>query len=223
MPMSIFSVPSSRSSDEDYKYACDDSEARMFVENLWERYKIHADKDFTKKIIERFHNHFWEMYLACTLKDSGNNLLPKIKRKGPDIGIMSEDLSCIWVEATAATPGYGNDRIPLPKLSGEMWFRVPEEQIVLRYTTAVDAKFKKYTQYRNENVISESEPYIIAVNGNKVPYGWDGEIPYIVQAVLPFGLPTCKFAWDTQEDTTTGYAYRPEINKVSGKEVPVVK
>ena len=106
-----------------------------------------------------------------------------------------------------------------------MWFRVPEERIVLRYTTAIDAKYQKYIQYtnnENENIIEKSEPYVIAVNGSKVPYAWDSddEIPYIVQAVLPFGFPTVEINWDVPEKSTTGYAHRSEIKNVKGKDIP---
>ena len=120
------------SSDEDFKYVCGNAEARRFVETLWERYKEFADKDFTQKIASKFHNRFWEMYLACTLKDLGNNLIPKTKAEGPDIGVKWAD-SCIWVEAITASPGHGADRVPLPRLDDEMcvWFPMPEEQIVL--------------------------------------------------------------------------------------------
>ena len=97
-----------------------------------------------------------------------------------------------------------------------MGIRVPEEQIVLRYTNAIDTKYKKYRQYRNKHVIANSEPYIIAVNGKKVPYASDDEIPYIVQALFPIGQPRILVNWDTPEETDFGYAHRPEINKVKG-------
>lgn len=223
--MSLLLDPNSVSLDEDFKYACNDSEASLFVENLWNRYEEHADPDFTQKIATRFHDHFWEMYLACTLKDNGNNLLPKTRWKGPDIEIKNTGFSRILVEAVAVSPGSGEDKVPLPKLDDKMWFRIPEERIVLRYTTAIDAKHQKYIQYtnnKNGNVIEKSEPYIIAVNGGKVPYAWDSddEIPYIVQAVLPFGSPNLEVNWDSPKESVAGYDNRPEIKKVSGKGIP---
>lgn len=214
----------SSDSDEDFKYACSVPEARLFVENLWNRYREHADKDFAQKIPTRFHDHFWEMYLACLLADNGNNLLPKTKWKGPDIEIESAVFSRIWVEATTASPGSGKDRVPQPEFDSKMWswFSVPEERIVLRYATAIDAKYQKYVQYTEENVVEKSDPYIIAVNGSKIPLSWDSDddIPYIVQAVLPLGSPTIEISWDTPEEPTPGYAHRPEIVKVSGNSVP---
>ncbi len=90
---------------------------------------------------------------------------------------------------------------------------------------AIDAKHQKYIQYtnnKNGNVIEKSEPYIIAVNGGKVPYAWDSddEIPYIVQAVLPFGSPNLEVNWDSPKESVAGYDNRPEIKKVSGKGIP---
>ena len=151
------------------------------------------------------------MYLACTLKGIGYDLIAKTKTEGPDMG-SNANSSRIWIEAVAARPGQGADKIPLPR-HDEIGFRVPEEQIVLRYTTAIDAKYKQHIHYREKNIVAKSEPYIIAVNGNKVPYAWDDEIPYIVQAVLPFGLPTVWENWDEPEKSVTGYAHRPEIKK----------
>lgn len=211
------------SSDKDFIYACDDSEARLFVENLWNRYREYADTDFAKKIGTKFNDHFWEMYLACTLKDNGNKLSPKTQRRGPDIEIINTDFSRIWVEATAASSGSGKDRVP-PRSYDKMSFAVPEERIVLRYTNVIDEKHKKYIQYTNKengNVIKKSELYIIAVNGSKVPYAWDSvdEIPYIVQAVLPVGLPNTKINWDDPKESIAGYNYRSKIKKVSGTDI----
>jgi hypothetical protein len=218
--MSLLLDSSIVSSDADFKYACDDPEANLFVENLWNRYNRYADKDFTQKIATRFNDHFWEMFLTCTLEDNGNDLLPKTQRKGPDIAIKSANFSRIWIEAIAASPGFGEDRVPLPNLDldNKMGLFVPEERIVLRYTTAIDAKHKKYIQYRKD-VVSESEPYVIAVNGNKVPYARDDEIPYIVQAVLPFGLPTVQINWDTSDESIHGYDHRPEIKRAKGSDI----
>jgi hypothetical protein len=160
--MSPLLNPSFVSSDEDYKYACDNADAKRFIETLWESYKGFADKDFSKKISLSFHAHFWEMFLACTLKDLGNNLLTKKKAEGPDIGIKWSD-SCIWVEAIAASPGQGADRIPIRTIDDEMWFRAPEEQIVLRYATTLKEKYEKYLLYTEKGTIAKTEPYIIAI------------------------------------------------------------
>jgi len=100
-----------------------------------------------------------------------------------------------------------------------MWLLAPEEQIVLRYTAALDAKHQKYIQYTNKehgSVIEKSDSYIIAVNGSKAGDYSSDEIPYIVQAVFPFGLPHAEINWDAPGDPTTGYNHRAEIEKKIG-------
>ena len=201
------------SSDQDFLFAYKDSEAREFIENLWVHYRQYADKDFVKKVPLEFHSRFWEMYLTCALKKLGKEILPKKRRAGPDIEIENLD-SRVWVEAVAATPGNSTNNpmpsepIPSGKIS---FFRVPEEKIVLRYTTAIDEKVKKYRGYAGKNVIAINDPYVIAVNGHQVPLSRndEDEIPYIVQAVLPFGLPFVNL--DEENSNGLLYKYRPEL------------
>jgi hypothetical protein len=217
--MSLLINPNMLSTDEDFGFVCKDSEAREFVESLWKEYREFADKDFTQKISLEFHNRFWEMYLTCTLKNLGKNILPRKRRAGPDIEIDNSGTR-IWVEAVTASPGKGANKVPTLE-AGQQWFRVPEEQIVLRYTTVIDTKFKKYFGYKEKHIIAESDPYIVAVNGCKVPLSWDSndEIPYIVQAVLPFGLPTINVNWENPSQSSFGYPYRPELSNRSGNTV----
>jgi hypothetical protein len=211
--------PNLFSTNEDFNFVCKDLEARESIENLWKEYREFADKGFAEKISFEFHNHFWEMYLTCTLKSLGKGILPKTKKEGPDIEI-DDSGSHIWVEAVAASPGEGANKVPIPEIS-QQGFRVPEEQIVLRYTSVIDTKFQKYLGYTEKHIIAASDPYIIAVNGNKVPLSWDSkdEIPYIVQAVLPFGLPTINANWQNPSQSSFGYPYRPELSNRSGNTV----
>lgn len=211
-------------SDEDFAYARANAEAREFLEKHWEWYEQFADKDFSKKRTARFHDRFWEMYLACTLKEFGKDLQEKPSEKGPDICVMQvSPESYIWVEAITANPGQGVDKVP-PMVSNNniTWFRIPEEQVILRYTFALDEKFKKYHFYIKDGIVAPTAPYIIAVNGGKVPYAWDNgeEIPYIIQAVLPFGPQTLSIIWEKPEESTVGYSYRPEIIKKSKRGAP---
>jgi hypothetical protein len=210
--------------DEDFKFAKSNAEAREFLETHWVWYERFSDKDFSKKRKTRFHNRFWEMYLACTLNEFGKNLKEKSSEQGPDFCVLQEGSeSYIWVEAITATPGQGPDRVPpIVSNSDITWFRVPEEQIVMRYVFSLDEKFKKYRRYVKDGTVAFTEPYIIAVNGSKVPYAWDtgDEIPYIIQAVLPIGLQTLSKIWERPEELTVGYSYRPEIIKKSKSGVP---
>jgi hypothetical protein len=120
------------STDQDFIFVYSDPEAREFVENLWGEYREFADKDFAQKIPLEFHNRFWEMYLTCSLKRLGKDILPKTRMEGPDIEINNSG-SRIWVEAVAASPGTEPNKISILE-ADQQWFRVPEDQIVLRYT-----------------------------------------------------------------------------------------
>lgn len=204
------------SNDEDFGFVCRNPDVKEFVEKLWSDYEPFADKDFTKHIPIEFHSRFWEMYLTCTLKKLGKAIMPKKRIKGPDIGIENIH-SHIWVEAVAAKPGEGVNKIS-PLAPEQMVFRVPEEQIVLRYTSVIDTKFRAYSRYIEKQIIADSDPYVIAVNGNKVHFSYDDidEIPYIVQAVLPFGLQIVDMDWDNPNNSEIRYAYRSEIPNKSG-------
>lgn len=211
-------------SDEDFEFAKSHAETRKFLETHWVWYERFSDKDFTKKRKTRFHDRFGEMYLACTLNESGKELREKSSEKGPDICVLRKSSDAyLWVEAITATAGQGPDKVPPMVSSSEITsFSFPEERIILRYTFSIDEKFKKYRHYVKEGMIVPTDPYIIAINGSKVPYAWDNgdEIPYIIQAVLPFGPQTLSKIWEKPEEMSVGYAYRPEIIKQSKGSVP---
>jgi hypothetical protein len=213
--------PSIAPQDDDYRYACGHAAARDYVETLWAMYEEHADKGFAQKLASKFHNHFWEMYLACALKSAGMDLLPKKRTEGPDIGIRGIGSSRIWVEAIAVGPGEGVDRVPSPDPEDEKCFLVPEHKIVQRYTAALESKYERYCSYRDKGIIAESEPYVVAVNGRKAHwFSADDEIPYLVQAVLPIGLPVHWVNLDDPKNSGSGYDHRSVIKRASGSSVP---
>ena len=97
-------------------------------------------------------------------------LVPKGAQKGPDIQVDDAGRK-FWIEAVVASPGTGEDQVPeLSLQEGVTWFRVPEEKIVLRYATVVREKYERFLDYRESGIVGPDDPYIIAVNGCKVPY-----------------------------------------------------
>jgi hypothetical protein len=61
-----------------------------------------------------------------------------------------------------------------------------------------------------------TEPFVIAINGAQVPFSsLNDEIPFIVQAVLPFGPASMTIDADTLAIIDAGPAYRPEVVKKS--------
>lgn len=204
--------------------------SKSFAESLWQRYEPYADRDFQSQIARQFHNRFWEMYLACTLMVQGHKLVDRSWRQGPDICIDAGG-PYIWVEAVAPGKGQGPDAVPSPPEIGEFRetgqvhvFAMSEKletEIILRYCSAIGDKNKKYSQYRDQRIIDETQPFVVAVNGAQVPYSYDkGDVPFIVKAVLPFGVEFAILDWERREITHVGHSLRPEVSKVLGAKVP---
>jgi type I restriction enzyme S subunit len=144
--------------------------------------------------------------------------MQKTRNRGPDICLRHNN-SYIWIEAVAPGPGRGLDAVP-PYEFG-IPAKVPEEQILLRYTSAIKEKYEVYQKYIENNVISSSAPYIIAVNGGKIPYSFMTDvIPRIIKAVLPIGPYSMTINLETSEIISSEYSYRPEIEKRLGNPVP---
>ncbi|MDA8228928.1 MAG: hypothetical protein M0T74_14765 [Desulfitobacterium hafniense] len=95
-----------------------------------------------------------------------------------------------------------------------------EEPILLRYHTAIDAKFKKHGKYLEDKRVMASDPYVIALNGAGIPLDMmKDETPRIVKAL--FGLGDDQFSVDvsTLEVTEATFSIRRDITKKSGYSV----
>jgi hypothetical protein len=148
--------------------------------------------------------------------------VPKTRNKGPDVCLKVNNIK-IWIEAVAPSGGEGPDAIVQPKLEiGQIhWFKPPEEKIILRYLNAIFTKYSGYNTYLVDGIIKKGEPYIIAVNGRRVPFSkTDDDIPYIVKAVLPFGNFEVDVNFETNEIVDQRYSYRSEITKANNSIVP---
>lgn len=187
------------------------------MESLWGRYVNHADREFLVEIARQFHPRFWEMYLTCSLMDLGFQVVP-YRGGGPDVK-LDFGSKCVWIEAVAPGPGIGADKVEEIEHSVE-FFRVPEEQIVLRFQSAIGEKARKARKYLEDKTISPTEPFVIAINGYDIPHARsDDEIPYAIQAVLPIGLPSITFDIKSGDPTHYGYENRRFIEKKSGSPV----
>lgn len=196
-------------------------EVKSFVEQLWQQYQPFADTDFRQKIQEDFHARFWEMYLTCAFLDHTLPVRTKTnKNRGPDI-MVDHPTHRIWVEAIAPTSGAEDnpDRVPDPQHG--VATRVPDEQITLRYRSAISEKFdNKYRKYLATGVVSPSDAYVIAINSCKIRAA-RSEIdpPRIVKAVFPIGYPQVTISTDTMGIVDRGFQIRPAIGRTSGLQV----
>lgn len=197
-------------------------DARDFVEKLWQKYESYAEPDFLEDARKDFHAKTWEMYLGCLFLDFNFNLQKKTKKEGPDLHLLWNNRS-IWVEATAPESGTGDNAVPEYKYNEVS--NQPSDQIVLRFTSAIQAKFNAYKNYRNKDndnaIINADDFYIIAINGGRVRYSSGApRLPYIVLSVLPFG--DLVFALDKQSGKLVNsfHQYRDAITTLKGSPVP---
>jgi hypothetical protein len=193
-------------------------ELKSYTENLWVTYHPYADKDFPEQLAQDFHARFWEMYLTCTLVYNSVNVVPKRTRaEGPDIKIDHASTT-IWVEAVAPTSGDLSrpDSVFDPRMGVAQ--QVPDDQIILRYRSAIhDKYFGKYFGYLEKGVIESGDCYIIALNGCKIPWpGSDYEPPRIVRSVLPFGWQVVTVDTSSHKVVDRSYQYRAYLRKASG-------
>lgn len=198
------------------------SGAKSFIEDLWRIYQPYADINFRTAIASQFHQHFWEMYLCCSLLKLGFNISPSSgKRGGPDICIKYNSNN-IWVEAVTATGGAGIDAMSEIDINEPISaFYVPEDRIILRLTNAIETKFKKYLKYLSDGIIRISDPYIIAINGRGIPLAYltDDDHEYILKTVFPIGEYCAIVDIETLEIKKAGFQYRQSIKKVCGAPV----
>ncbi len=198
-------------------------QARMFVDELWREYEPYADPHFAREMRSDFNARFWEMYLTCTLLGKSYTVIPKqTKAEGPDIKIAYASTT-IWIEAVTPTGGDVGRPDSVPSLIMGVAQQVPDDQMILRYRSAIHDKYNdKYFKYLENGTIRSGDCYIIALNGGRLPWhGSDLHIPRIVRSVLPFGWPQVTFDTSSHENKVVnrGYQYRPSLRKASGSEV----
>lgn len=211
-------------SDELYRIYRDEkrlADQKSYIENLWVDYSPYADKDFPKQLPHDFQARFWEMYLTCTLVGKSYTVIPKqTSAEGPDIKIAYASTT-IWIEAVTPTGGdLGRpDSVPSPIMGVAQ--QVPDDQMILRYRSAIhDKYYDKYFKYLENETIRSDDCYIIALNGCRLPWrGSDLHIPRIVRSVLPFGWPQVTIDTSSHKVVDTGYQYRSYLRKASGEKI----
>jgi len=144
--------------------------------------------------------------------------LPKA-HEGPDIHLEREG-NRIWIEAVAVTRG---DPSKADSLVEPNPTEIPEEKIVLRYTSAIRQKYQQYFHYLRNRIIRKSDAYVVALNGSALGYwrspAWD--VPRFLKALYPIGKPQLLLDKKSREVVDTGNQPRFTIVKAQGSPVPV--
>lgn len=192
---------------------------RETIQRLRNRYAPFADRNFDQELRTQFAPRFWEMWLACALLDRGISLVPRSERAsaGPDL-CVKDRVRTMWIEAVAPTAGCGADAVP----SDDDGAWVPDEKIVLRYRAAVEEKVRQHRAHVAAGRVAPDDPYIIAVNGHRIPNGvdiWADEVPYAIQAVLPLGNSSVTIDRESGEVVGQGFETRWHIEKASGTRI----
>jgi type I restriction enzyme S subunit len=149
----------------------------------------------------------WELLLAQHLYDQGHALT--CIGNGPDL-CFEHGGKRIWVEAVCPEPkGLPADWLDEPKPGQVKVGDFPHEQLLLRWTTAFDAKAKKLTDYLRKGTVLSTDAYIIAINGCQL--GWTPGARGITQ--LPFGVETVFPVGPLQ------YKLNPDTTKIEGASI----
>lgn len=202
-----------------------ESTARCFAERLWMVFQSYADPHFLTEIRRDFSARFWEMYLTCAFleKASDRGYFLSCPKPGPDIRLdLNGDR--IWVEAVTATNGEPGRPDSLMEPSPDGSYRIPEEKIVLRYTTAIRDKYVRYLHYLRMGLVHKNDAYVVAVNKSRLAYRWAAaaiDLPRFLKAVYPIG--ELEVLIDRNVPRIVGAQNRPRffIPKANKSKVPV--
>ncbi len=184
---------------------------RNLCNSLWSVFEAFSDDHFVNQFSIDFYARFWEMDLTCAFIEKG--FCVSCPKPGPDISINVEGKT-IWIEAIAPGNGSGDDKVP--EIITGITRQTPEDQIILRLTSAISKKHKKYKKYLENGLVAPDEPYIIAINGSQV---WSSKAeddpPRIVRTVFPIGQQYVDFG----QETGSGFEFRPKVYNAKGADI----
>ncbi len=207
--------------DELYRIIRDEDRClhyKSYMEDLWRIYHPYADRDFPKQLPQDFHARFWEMYLTCTLISKSFKVIPKQTRaQGPDI-LIDDSSSKIFLEAITPSEGASSnpDKVPRLEVNTFKATPVPDTEIILRYSSAIADKYKKYLAYLKQGIVSLFDSYVIALNSCKIETAiidttGTNDLPRIIKAVLPIGYKEVVISRGSGQTVPWHYQYRPDI------------
>ncbi len=180
---------------------------------------------------EKIQAAIWEAMLYRHFEGLGASFLApnvtKAGQNGPDLGINLDGIR-LWVEAVVPTPTGLPDEWLAPIAKGEfkVW-KLPHEEILLRYTSALVSKKKQLDDRRAKGIVSADDAYVIAVNGCLLS-AWPGgeshgitQWPFIVEAVFPIGPLTIRVGADGKFLGDARNSHRPSIRNANKSDVPL--
>ncbi|HMG73661.1 MAG TPA: hypothetical protein VK582_09175 [Pyrinomonadaceae bacterium] len=169
-----------------------------FLDDLWAKYSpfVTEQSKFIAGMKAQPFTRIWEMYLGCALGESGLVLEPK-GEEGPDIRLSNPR---VWVEAVVSTDGqklHSNgqptSKVPEVLLHESMWGGPPEDGIIWRCATSIDAKKKKFNGYLAKGTVKQDEACVVGLNVHKTSFAQydhqhtQNHIPLIAKVLFGYG------------------------------------
>jgi hypothetical protein len=214
---------------------------RQHLLQLWSAFKANGlvsgnfVEEFCSGTGEVFCQRYWKLRLANHLLEHGR--IPLIQPQGPDFRVEIED-RIVWIEAVAPTGGTEVDRVParfidpIAFIKGERerdpeWqseaVRLPGEQLILRWTSAIRDKYRKAVDYIEKGIMKDTDAYIIAVNACNLGYGGlhageEWAIP--LRSVFAFGDIQAVWNVSSGEIVEVERQHRPAVVKNNQSSVP---
>jgi hypothetical protein len=186
------------SDDAELQNVLTDARVKGFLDDLWARYSpfVTERRKFIAGMKAQPFTRIWEMYLGCALGESSLVLEPK-GEKGPDLELSNPR---VWVEAVVSTDGQKSQttgqptsRVPEVLLNEWMWGGPPEEEIIQRCATSIDAKIKKFNEYLGNGTVKQDEACVIGLNVHKTSFAQydhqhtENHIPLIAKVLFGYG------------------------------------
>lgn len=184
----------------------------------WPRVASFLDKDFATKMQRQLLAHYWELYIAVASLEGGLSLVPCAARQGRDAGPDLLTVDGMAIEAVLAMAGSGADAVS----EGEdgVARSVPDVEICLRLSNAVNSKVAVHTRYLRDEVLQSDQPYVIAVGGSAIPSARSEMIvPRMVRVLFGIGFPMAQIDPVTMQTGPLVHGAQERIHKRLGAPV----
>lgn len=197
--------------------------ARANCDALWRDFEPHASTHFLAEFPFRFHQRWFEMYLAVALLRAGLDISCP-KGNAPDVRAQYRDGRVLWLEAVAPTGGDESnpDRVVYAESAPSerpVAHYVPTQQVTLRIAGALHDKAKKLKRYRDQRVIAHNEQALVAINVNGIPHGFYDAETYGLAATYGVGPQFVVIDRESGQAVDSGFHHRPELQRTSGAPV----
>jgi hypothetical protein len=191
---------------------------RAYLDRAWDVHRRHADSEFVDQFRRRrhFQARAWELRIAWTLHDIGHKFHgPK---PGPDFAIPLGDAH-VYIEAVA--PHATEELLAIHDAARAFGAAVPHEQIILRYTSAIEAKRDQHAKHLAKGILRRDDPFVVALSGANIPQSsvGTGTFPRILHPLFGIGRPFLRFPVDGKGGERTGVSRLTERRTPAGGSV----